>query len=110
MTQLATVEELTYSMIANADQSEHANLVQKVTTFCIESHELNAEVLEFCKTRKRFPNPFQVTVTGDSTLKEDLCTNQGTQGTFQSYPAAACQDPVQFLDNTDTAHSELSKR
>ena len=25
VTQLATVEELTYSMIANADESEHAN-------------------------------------------------------------------------------------
>ena len=29
VTQLATVEELTYSMIANADESEHANLVEK---------------------------------------------------------------------------------
>ena len=37
VTQLATVEELTYSMIANADESEHANLVQKLTNFCIES-------------------------------------------------------------------------
>ena len=110
VTQLATVEELTYSMIASADESEHANLVQKLTTFCIESDELRAKALELSETRKRVPNPFQVTFTGDSTLNADHCTNQGTQGTFQSYTTTACQDPVQFLDNPDTTHSELSNR
>ena len=110
VTHLATVEELTYSMIANADESEHANLVQKLTTFCIESDEMRAKALELSETRKRVPNPFQVTFTGDSTLNADHCTNQGTQGTFQSYTTTACQDSVQFLDNPDTTHSELSNR
>ena len=105
VTQLATVEELTYSMIAHADESEHANLVQKLTTFCIESDELRAKALELSETRKLVPNPFQVTFTGDSTLNADHCTNQGTQGTFQSYTTTSCQDPVQFLDNPDTTHS-----
>ena len=58
VTQLATVEELTYSMIANADESEHANLVQNLTTLCIESDELRAKALELSETRKRVPNPF----------------------------------------------------
>ena len=82
----------------------------KLTTFCIESDELRAKALELSETRKRVPNPFQVTFTGDSTLNGDHCTNQGTQGTFQSYTTTACQDPVQFLDNPDTTHSELSNR
>ena len=69
-----------------------------------------AKALELCETRKRVLNPFQVTLTGDSTLKTDHCTNQGTQGTFQSYTITACQDPVQFLDNPDTTHSDLSNR
>ena len=43
-------------------------------------------------------------------MNADHCTNQGTQGTFQSYTTTACQDPVQFLDNPDTTHSELSNR
>ena len=85
VTQLATVEELTYSMVANADESEHANLVQKLTTFCIESDELRAKAPELSETRKRVPNPFQVTFTGDSTLNADHCTNQGTQGTIIYY-------------------------
>ena len=38
-------------MIANADESEHAKIVQKLTTFCIESDELRAKVLESCETR-----------------------------------------------------------
>ena len=43
-------------------------------------------------------------------MNSDHCTNQGTQGTFQSYTPTACQDPVQFLDNPDITHSELSNR
>ena len=43
-------------------------------------------------------------------MNADHCTNQGTQGTFQSYTTTACQHPVQFLDNPDTTHSELSNR
>ena len=107
VTQLATVEELTYSMIANKDESEHANLVQNLTTFCID---LRAKALELSETRLRVPNPFQVTFTVDSTLNADHCTNQGTQGTFQSYTTTACQDPVQFLDNPDSTPSELSNK
>ena len=79
-------------------------------TLCIQSDELRAKALELSETRKRVPNPFQVTFTGDSTLNADHCTNQGTQGTFQSYTTTACQEPVQFLDNPDTTHSELSHR
>ena len=82
--------------------------MQKLTQFCTESDELRAKTLELCETRKRVLNPFQVTFTVDSTLKTDHCTNQGTQGTFQSSTITACQDLVQFLDNPDTTHSELS--
>ena len=110
MTQLATFGELTHSRIANAYESEHANFVQKLTTFCIESDELRAKALELNQTRKRVPNPFQVTFTRDSTLNADHCRNQGTQGTFQSCTTTACQDPVHFLDNPDTTYSELSNR
>ena len=62
VTQLATVEELTYSKIANADESEHANLEQKLTTFCIESDELRSKALELSEKRKRGskPNPSNV--------------------------------------------------
>ena len=100
---------MTYSKIANADELEHANLVQKLTTFGIESDELRAIALELCETRQRVPNPFHVTFTGDSTLNADHCTDQGTRGTFQSYPTTACQDPIHTLDNPDTAHSELKQ-
>ena len=96
-------------MIANADESEHANLVQKLTTFCIESDDLRAKALKLSETRKRVQNPIQVAFTGDSTLNADHCTYQGTQRTFQSYTTTACQDPVQFLDNPDTT-PELSNR
>ena len=46
LTQVATVEDLTYSMIANAGQSKDVNLVPKLTIFCTESDELRAKALE----------------------------------------------------------------
>ena len=103
VTQLATIEELTYSMIANADESEHASLMPNSTTFCIESDEMRSKTLELSETRQRVPNQFQVTFTGDSTLNAYHCTNQGTQGTFKSKTTTACQDQFNFL-TTGTLH------
>ena len=51
LTQVATVEDLTYSMIANAGQSKDVNLVPELTIFCTESDELRAKALELREMR-----------------------------------------------------------
>ena len=91
---------------ANVDESEHGNAIHLLC----ESDELRAKTPELSETRERVPKPFQILFTGDLTMNGDHCTNQGTQGTFQSYTTFACQDLVQFLDYPDTTHSELSNR
>ena len=94
--------------IASRDESQHANLVQKLNTFYIENDVLVAKALELCETRTRGPKPFQVTFMRDSTFNADHY--QETQGTFQSFTTTACQDPIRFIDNPHTIHSELSNR